>query len=713
MTQSPQRAPDALAPADTPPPETDLPSSVVACRKTEAGQPEGGSPPPLASAEADRKTLESLPLPLVLELEQACSRFENAWRTPGVGAGPRIEDHLTPAEGRECPAPGREPVRPHAADPDRLRLALLRELVRIDIEYRHRAGETPAAEEYLERFPDLDRGWLAGALAAALARGQRPAGTPARPGTHTAGRGSTVSPPAAPPRSLPAPFGDYELLEEIARGGMGVVYKARQVGLNRLVALKMILTGGSLPGGAVRRFHREAQAAAALDHPNIVAVHASGQHEGCPYYCMAYVEGDNLREVVRRQGLPSPEQAVDWLRAVTEAVAFAHRQGIIHRDLKPENVLLDRQGRPRVTDFGLACQFEAGAADRLTYTGQVLGTPAYMSPEQALGRHEAVGPATDVYSTGGILYFLLTGQAPFRGRTPTEVLVHVTTQPPTPPREINPQASAALEAVCLRCLEKDPARRYPSAEALGAALRDALREDTQDDRGGSAGGTLPPSGQSAASPLTVTLPPLDRPRAGRRRWSRRVWFGLAAVVLAGVAVGVWLAVGSSRRAGEWRQPPENLRADFGLAVAMLDANNKPIEPGPDGILRLRAGAALKFRVEVAEDAYVGIWSINSDGTVTQLFPNEDEKDHRFRKGKERVVPETPAHAEQCEDEPPFDWVWVQASKRPWDPDRGQLDGPFQLFKTDGERRRWERGRITLRREAALAEAVLKFQVVPR
>jgi len=667
-----------------------------------AGDDLGAASPPLASAEAECKAIESLPLPLVLELEQACGRFENAWQTAG-STRPSIEDYLTPEPQQECQPPFEE-----AAPLGRMRLALLRELVRIDIEYQHRAGQTPDAEEYLKRFPNLDRRWLGGALAA-LPKVQGPAGT------HTAvGPGSTLPSRATPPRALPALFGDYELLEEVARGGMGVVYRARQVGLNRIVALKMIRAGGFFPEEAARRFHREAQAAAALDHPNIVAVYATGQHEGCPYYSMAYVEGDNLREVVSRLGLPAPRQAVAWLSAVAEAVAFAHRHGIIHRDLKPENVLLDGQGRPRVTDFGLACQFAAeGPADRLTHTGQVLGTPAYMSPEQALGHPEAIGAATDVYSMGGVLYFLLTGQAPFGGRTPSEVLVHVTTQTPTPPRAINPQASAALEAICLRCLEKDPTRRYPSAEALGKALRDTLQEDTQDDAEKSAGGSLPPSRQSTTLSSTL-IGPLDRSTSGRGSRSRRTRIGLAAVALTALAAAVWFVVAARRPAGEWRQPPEKLRADFGLEVEMLDKDDKAIRPGDDGILQLRAQEALRFRVKVAEDAYVGIWSINSDGSVTQLFPNEDEKDHKFRKGEKRLVPLAPAHAALCDGETPFDWVWVQASTRAWDPDRGQSFGPFLLFKTDAHRGQWarQRGSIRLRREAALAEAVLKFRVVP-
>jgi hypothetical protein len=192
---------------------------------------------------------------------------------------------------------------------------------------------------------------------------------------------------------------------------------------------------------------------------------------------------------------------------------------------------------------------------------------------------------------------------------------------------------------------------------------------------------------------------------------------LQVVCLTVLAGAVLLLLIARRPDDEWRQPPKRLHADFGLEVAMVDAGDprhRSLQPGADGILQLRAKDALQFRVKVAEDAYVGIWSINSDGSVTQLFPNEREKDHYFRKGEDRLVPKTRADAEVCEGATPFDWVWVQASTRPWDPDKGQREGPFLLFKTDRERDQWgqQRGRIRLRLEAPLAEAVLKFRVVP-
>jgi serine/threonine-protein kinase len=273
-------------------------------------------------------------------------------------------------------------------------------------------------------------------------------------------------------------FGDYELLEEIARGGMGVVYKGHQVSLNRIVAVKMILAGQLATQADHDRFHSEAQAAALLDHPSIVPVFEVGEHEGQHYFSMGYVDGQSLAARLADGPLPSRE-AAELVATVAEAVDYAHRQGVIHRDLKPSNILIDSQGRPRVTDFGLAKRVGApggnplvgaGRGSDLTATGQILGTPSYMAPEQSAGKTKEIGPAADIYGLGAILYELLTGRPPFRAATRLDTLLQSLANDPAPIRLLNPQVDRDLETICLKCLEKDPVHRYPSARLLAEDL---------------------------------------------------------------------------------------------------------------------------------------------------------------------------------------------------------------------------------------------------
>jgi eukaryotic-like serine/threonine-protein kinase len=265
-------------------------------------------------------------------------------------------------------------------------------------------------------------------------------------------------------------FGDYELLEEIARGGMGVVYKARQVSLDRIVAVKMILGGHLARKEFVERFRQEARAAANLQHPNIVAIHEVGEHAGLHYFSMDYVEGQDLAEKVAglKGGTVDCRRAARWLMTIAETIQYAHEQGTIHRDIKPSNILIDRNDQPRITDFGLAKSLKRNS--ELTVSGQVMGTPSFLPPEQASGSGVAVGPVSDIYAVGAVLYFLVTGRAPFVGETLEATLSQVLRQEPVPPRRLNPSVPRDLETICLKCLEKDPRWRYGSAQDLADEL---------------------------------------------------------------------------------------------------------------------------------------------------------------------------------------------------------------------------------------------------
>ncbi len=262
-------------------------------------------------------------------------------------------------------------------------------------------------------------------------------------------------------------LGDYELLGEIARGGMGVVYRARQRSLNRIVALKVILSGRFASLHEVLRFRAEAEAAANLHHPNIVAIHEIGDHQGQHFFSMEYVPGQNLSALTRKGPLPAGE-AARLARTIAEAIDYAHQQNILHRDLKPSNVILDVQGQPRITDFGLAKRLSGDLG--LTLTGQAMGSPGFMPPEQTLARHAAAGPPSDVYGVGAILYHLLTGRPPFQAETVDQVLLQLRETDPVPLRLLNPGVPRDLETICLRCLEKKPEGRYPTAQALAADL---------------------------------------------------------------------------------------------------------------------------------------------------------------------------------------------------------------------------------------------------
>jgi WD40 repeat protein/predicted Ser/Thr protein kinase len=344
------------------------------------------------------------------------------------------------------------------------------ELVYGEFLVREELGEGPTAGEYLQRFPrhadqlraqfqlhqGLDRAtdhFAAGPGGNASATVCQPPGGP---------------PPAAPAGAAPWPsVAGYEVLGELGRGGMGVVFKARQRGLNRLVALKFLRWGADASPEERARFRREAEAVARLQHANVVQVHEVGEQDGRPFLALEFLEGGSLARQL--DGTPRPARpAAQLIAALARAVHAAHRLNIVHRDLKPDNVLLTADGTPKVADFGLAKLLDRTQSQ--TDSGAVLGTPSYMSPEQARGQSRAIGPATDVYALGALLYELVTGRPPFRGETAVDTVMQVVAGEPVRPSQLNPRLPRDLETVCLKCLQKEPAKRYASAEDLAEDL---------------------------------------------------------------------------------------------------------------------------------------------------------------------------------------------------------------------------------------------------
>ncbi|MEM9369190.1 MAG: serine/threonine-protein kinase [Planctomycetota bacterium] len=281
---------------------------------------------------------------------------------------------------------------------------------------------------------------------------------------------------------LPTTIGDYELLEEIGRGGMGVVFRARQTSLQREVAVKMILRGRLASDADFQRFLAEASATAALEHPSIVPVYEVGDIDGRPFFSMKLIEGQTLASRVAISPL-APREAARLAAQLARAVSVAHDVDLLHRDIKPSNVLISRDGTPMITDFGLAKQ-TTGKAPELTRSGMLVGTPAYMSPEQASGRREGIGPGSDVYSLGCVLYFALTGRPPLVAESPMELIMMVIEQDPVSPRVLRPSIDRDLEMIVTRCLQKPPDLRYASMTALARDLEAYLSDERVSARSG-------------------------------------------------------------------------------------------------------------------------------------------------------------------------------------------------------------------------------------
>jgi WD40 repeat protein len=484
--------------------------------------------------------------------EQYIDRFEEAWQQ---GQVPSIDDHLPPN--------------------GELRAAVLVELVHADLERRLERGEAVSVEDYLRRYPELsaDAAVVLDLVNAESALrhelGQTPSTgdglldrlppseqpTVQSPATGAAGpvagapglcgpvagapglcagddstsperqrrdRSSTSLERQRRDRSAPEHVGipGYEVLQELGRGGMGVVYKARQIAADRVVAVKMILSGAMAGEEERRRFRTEVAAAARLQHPNVVQLFEVGEAGGCPFFSLEFVDGGSLAD--RLDGTPwDGARAAALVAGLADAMQAAHQLGVVHRDLKPANILLTANGQPKIGDFGLARKLDETGQ---TVSGVVVGTPSYMAPEQAGGKVREVGPAADVYALGAILYELLTGRPPFKGATTLDTLAQVAATDPVPPRQLQPRTPRDLETICLKCLEKTPARRYASAKALGDDLRR----------------------------FADGLPILARPASAPEklvRWARR----RPAVALLSVLLLASVALGFAAVAWQWRQ----------------------------------------------------------------------------------------------------------------------------------------------------------------
>jgi WD40 repeat protein/serine/threonine protein kinase/tetratricopeptide (TPR) repeat protein len=471
-------------------------------------------------------TPETPPLDQKRRVDQLCDRFEAAWK---AGERPAIEAYL-------------------ADVPEPLLLPVLRELVLLEAHYRRLRGERPHPEDYAARFGRLPAAWLEEALAPTTGTGSD------TPTPHPA---AAASPRLGPPAGAGTRLGGYELVEVLGRGGMGVVWKARQLRANRLVALKLILAGELAGEAEVRRFRAEAEIAAGLDHPNLVPLYEVGEDQGRHFFSMKLIEGGHLGEHLTHFR-ERPREAASLLLAVARAVQYAHQHGLLHRDLKPGNILLSRRAsslacppsppgqagslsyEPHVADFGLARRLDAPG---LTQSGAVVGTPEYMAPEQARGE-KSLTTATDVYGLGAILYATLTGRPPFVGESVLQTLEQVVGSEPVPPRQLNDKVPRDLETVCLKCLRKEPARRYDSAADLAEELRRFL----------------------AGEPVEAR--PVGRLEQGWR-WCRRnpavaaLLALVATTLVVGATVAAWFgfwALGAARIAQKEKQDADTARA---------------------------------------------------------------------------------------------------------------------------------------------------------
>jgi serine/threonine protein kinase len=538
---------------------------------------------------------------------------------------------------------------------------LLVDLIYSEFCLREELGENPEPGEYLERFPqfagelrsqfeiheeiEADRRRLVADIDSsekdvpALSETSHPKLTQ----TLVVRTGSPrADAPVAPADSLAngmGQFGDYEILAEISRGGMGVVYRAWQIPLKREVAIKVILSGRLASEHEVKRFYAEAEAAATLDHPNIVRIFQVGQHEGRHFFSMAYVDGPSLSDKLA-EGAWAPHDAAGLVQQIADAVQYAHARGVVHRDLKPQNVLLTKDGQPHVTDFGLAKRLE-GSSD-LTSSGEILGTPSYMPPEQALGKTREIGPLSDVYSLGAILYSLLTAHPPFSAADPISILRKVIETQASSPRELNPRVDHDLETITLKCLQKDANHRYSSAGELADDLGRYLRGEPINAR---PVGTLEQAWRwCRRTPLVASLLAL-----------------VALALVGGTVISTWFAVQANREAARAElnatqaqsNANEGYRLIQGLTESLKILANPALEKSPEFL------AARSAAVSVGVEAYRGSMKLDDPAQHVEedantwihigLLETIDQKHKLAREAYEQAVRVASIRARESDD----------------------------------------------------------------
>jgi eukaryotic-like serine/threonine-protein kinase len=445
--------------------------------------------------------------------------------------------------------------------------------------------------------------------------------------------------------------GRYKVLHRLGSGGMAEVYCAQDLQLGRKIALKILYRRFAEDGEFVERFRREASSAAGLQHQHVVAVYDRGEYDGTYYIAMEYLEGRSLKTIVQQEAPLDPDRAIDLIIQVLRAARFAHRRGIIHRDLKPHNVIVDANDRAKVTDFGIA---RAGASD-MTQTGSIMGTAQYLSPEQAQGH--AVSAASDIYSIGIMLYELLTGRVPFEGESAVTIALKQVNERPERPSAYNPAVTPELEDVVMRALEKDPARRYPDAEAFIGALQ-AAREGTTTAVLAAAPPPLEPPSEAYAYP-DEPLPPREPGEGGR--W----WLWLLAVLVAGLGlaavlllpgtqkVAVPTVVGADQANAEAKLRQDGFRIDTTLKTAE-QPKGQVIGQDPTGGAKAKKGSTVTLTVsdgpqQVAVPSVVGLTVSSARGRLQKAGLEASEREENSDTVAEgRVVSVSPTEGEKVD-----------------------------------------------------------------